>query len=728
MKCPGIFLTIVFAIFLVTGNAQEKKDLTLEDIIVNRTFSSKSVRGINWMKDGRYFTRMVRNDSGADIVKYDITTGEEVETLVSGADLVPEGSEESITYSSYSFSPDENKLLFTTERESIYRRSYLAEFYVYDLETKSLVKLSPNGKQAYATFSPDASRVAFTRENDLFTVSLADMSETRLTHTGLWNETINGSADWVYEEELSLTKAFAWSPGGNMIAYYTFDESHVKEFNMQKWGDLYPEDYKFKYPKAGEENSIVTISILNLDNGKTVSVDLGSETDIYIPRIKWTNDPGTLSLLRLNRLQNHLEILHADAATGKTKVILSERSKTYIEINDDLTYLEDNSFIITSSRNGYRHVYHHRADGQLIDQLTSGGWEVSSFYGLDQRRGIVYYSSTEDSPLERQVYSVTLRGKKKKKLSISAGTNSANFSTDFRFYILTHSSTTSPPVYSLYSAPSGKIVKVLEDNKVLAEDIKDYNVTTREFFTFKTPESIQLNGYMLKPPDFDESKKYPVLIYVYGGPGSQTVRNGWGGVGWHNLLAQEGYIVVSVDNRGTGGRGRDFQHATYPVLGKLEVEDQISTARYLASLPYVEASRIGIWGWSYGGYMSSLALFVGNEEFKTAIAVAPVTSWRYYDTIYTERYVKRPQENADGYDSYSPITHVDKLKGNLLVVHGTGDDNVHYQNAVHLIDALIDSNKQFSTFYYPNRAHGISGGNTRLHLYTMLTNFIINNL
>ena len=713
--------------------SQQKKELRLEDIYRKGTFSAQSVSGVNWMNDGRYYSSEVADEQNGvtDIVRYDVTTGQPVNPIIEGENLKPEGSDKPIKFDDYTFSPDEQKVLFSTEREQIYRRSFKAEYYVYDLQTKKLTKLSNGGKQMYATFSPDAKRVAFARENNMFFVDLSTMQETQITTTGKHNEIINGYADWVYEEEFSFAKGFDWSPDGSKISFYTFDESRVPEFNMQMWGQLYPQDYKFKYPKAGEANSVVTVSVYHVTKGHTVKMDTDSEQDIYLPRLKWTSNPNLLSIQRMNRLQNTLEILHANATTGKVNVVLKETDKAYIDITDDLTYLKDDRhFIHSSEKDGYNHLYLYKLNGKLVRQITKGNWEVSSFIGFDEKKDLLYYLSTEVSPLDRHLYRISSKGRNKKRLTEKAGTHSINMNPDYTYYLDYHSAANVPPVVSLHTAKDGKLVEVLEDNQKLRDQLAQYNMANQEFFTLKTTDSTQLNGWMIKPPGFDPSKKYPVLMFVYGGPGSQTVTNNWGGSNylWHQLLAGKGLIIVSVDNRGTGGRGAGFKKETYANLGKYEVEDQIEAAKWLGRQPYVDKDRIGIWGHSFGGYMTLLALTKGNGVFRAGIAVAPVTSWRFYDTIYTERFLKTPQENALGYDDNSPLLFAGQLQGALLLIHGTGDDNVHFQNAVAMQDALISANKQFESFYYPNRNHGIGGGITSLHRFRMMTGFLERNL
>lgn len=683
------------------------------------------------MSDGRYYTSQVHDDTSyyEHILQYDITTGEVVDTLVNGANLVLEGEPYAMTFLDYELSPDETKVLLATEVEPIYRHSTKAYYYIYDITNGYFRELVKGGKQSYATFSPDGSKVAFVRNNNLFLVNLQDMSVKQVTQNGEKNKIINGSTDWVYEEEFGFTKAFYWSPEGDKLAFITFDESEVKEYNMQLWGNLYPEDYRFKYPKAGEKNSTVSISVYHITTGETITMDTGEETDMYIPRVQWTQDNNLLSIIHMNRLQNKMEILHANASTGQSEVILTEKSGTYVDIrfNDELTYLESGDrFIHTSERDGFKHIYLYNIEGELIRQITQGDWEVSKFLGIDKKKGILYYLSTEISPLERHLYSIDIKGNGKKRLTQNRGTNIADFSPDFQYYVLYYSSTKTPLNVSLHQTSSGKLIKMLEKNEELQNDLADYALGTKEFFTFETQDQVKLYGYMIKPADFDSTQQYPVLMYVYGGPSSQVVVDQWMSQreAWLHYLTQKGYIVACIDNRGTGARGRDFRHITYAHLGKYEVQDQIAGAKYLGNLPYVDEERIGIWGWSYGGYMTLLSLFIGHDIFKMGVAVAPVTNWRFYDTIYTERYLQTPQLNPEGYDEYSPITHVEKLEGDLLLIHGTGDDNVHFQNSVELEDALIAANKQFRSFFYPNRNHGIYGGNTQLHLFQMITNFV----
>lgn len=716
-------LLILAVVAFAAAHAQ--KQITVEDFTTKNTFAQRSVSGINWMKDGQFYSSLSSNK----VIKFDITTGKEVQTLLDGDALSPR-----VAIQDYSFSANESKLLLLTATESIYRHSFTAEYFVYDIPTKKLTKLSSGGRQSYASFSPDGSKVAFVRNNNLFYTDLASMSETQVTDDGKFNFTINGTTDWVYEEEFSFVVGFHWSPDGKKLAYYRFDESGVKEYNMQLWlKKLYPTDYKFKYPKAGESNSSVEIYCYDLASKQKVKADIGTEKDIYIPRIRWTRDSNVLSIMKLNRLQNNLEIIHSNATTGASTTVLNEKSNTYIDLEfiDDLAYLQDGErFIHASEADGYKHLYLYSIDGKLIQQVTTGKFEVKQFIGLDEKTNTIYYVSTEVSPLERHVFSQSIDKKKKTKLSALKGSHTVNMSPDFKFYINYHTAADKPLAVDLYQTKGNTLIKSLEKNEELAKVAADYGLVNKEFFNYTTVDGTSLTGLLWKPKDFDANKKYPVLLYQYSGPNSQNVTDAWGGGHYyfHQMLVQKGYIVAVIDTRGTGARGEAFKKMTYKQLGKYELEDHIAGAKYLAGLNYVDGTRIGIWGWSYGGYMASLAMTKGAGVFKTGIAVAPVTNWRFYDTIYTERFLQTPQLNASGYDDNSPLTHASKLQGNFLLIHGTGDDNVHYQNSVLFEDALVNAGKQFQSFYYPDKHHGIQGAKTRLHLYTMMANYIVEKL
>ena len=720
------FSIILATLFILSSSvlaqdvATSTKAITLEDIWQNYTFTPRYISGFNFQNDGRHYTRLERNA----IRQYDLTTGKATKVIFDAAEI-EENEAFPSRFSAYSFSDDESKIMIETERESIYRHSSKANFFIWD--GKSLSQLFDKGKQMYASFNSQADKVAFVHKNNLYFKDLKSGRIVQITHDGKYNHIINGALDWVYEEEFSFDRGFDWSPDGQKIAFYRFNESHVKEFNMNRYnGDLYPEQVTFKYPKVGERNSIVSIHIYDLKTGKTVKVDIGSEEDQYIPRIKWTQNANQLCVFRMNRHQNQLELLLADAKTGATSLLLKETNKYYIDIHDNLTFLKDGKhFIWTSEMDAWNHIYLYDMNGKLKQQITKGEWEVTNFYGIDEKNGLIYYQAAEESPLERQVYSIELNGKGKKKLTPQKGKNNAQFSSTFDYFVNNHSTINSPPSYIVHDR-KGKTIRIIEDNK-MGEEIKQlYGVSPVEFFNFKTSENVSLNGWMIKPPHFDATKKYPVFMYLYGGPGSQQVTDSWKGQNywWLQMLAQQGYVVACVDNRGTGGRGEEFKKQTYLNLGKLETQDQIEAAKYLGSLSYTDPERIGIFGWSYGGYMSSLCLLKGNDVFKAAIAVAPVTSWKWYDTIYTERYMRTLKENPEGYAENSPVNFADQLKGNYLLVHGDADDNVHFQQTAEMAKELIKANKQYDTYFYPNRNHGIYGDNARIHLYTKMTNFL----
>ena len=723
-KVKTIF--IISCIFATNIAFAQTKQITLNDIFKEKTFSVENVYGIRSMKSGENYC-VLENDS---INVYSYKTGDYKKTLVSADQLIPKGDTSPIAMTDYKLNNDETKVLFGTKRESIYRHSSKSNYYVFDLENKQLNELSVSGKQSLASFSPDGNKVAYVRENNLFIKDFAQDKEIMITKDGLQNHIINGTTDWVYEEEFGFTKAFFWSPNGENIAFYKFDESHVKDFQMMMWGDLYPKPYIYKYPKAGEANSIVKIFVYNLSTQSITEMNIGNEIDIYIPRIKWTNNPNLLSIQKMNRLQNELQILSGNINTGKCKPFYQEENRFYIDVNDDLTFLKDNEhFVITSEKSGFNHIYLCSITDSSSIQITSGEWDVHSLIGIDEKKSTIYYTSSESSPLNRELYSIKTDGSKKTKLSVRDGNNSIQFGNQFNYYINHYSNANTPPIITINNA-KGKIIRTLIDNSKLNAITEEYGFSEKEFFSFTTSDNVILNGWMIKPNDFNPEKRYPVLMYVYGGPGSQTVRNSWGRRdSWYQMLADEGIIIVSVDNRGTGGRGEEFKKMTYLQLGKYETLDQIEAAKYLSGLKYVNPKKIGIWGWSYGGYMSTSCLALGCDQFCMGIAVAPVTNWRYYDNIYTERFMRTPQENPDGYDQNSPINHVEKIKGDFLLIHGTADDNVHIQNSIDLISALTRNNIQFEMQFYPNSNHGIyTGKNTTIHLYKRMTNFIYETL
>ena len=700
----------------------QNKQITLEDIW-SGAFRTEGMQALHSMKNGKQYSVLNydRQNGTTSIDIYDYKTLEKVKTLVSSSEIA-----EIQGFFNYTFSDDESKVILTTKEVPVFRRSRLGEYYVYDITTKALTKVSEDLVQE-PTLSPDATKIAYGFENNLYVKDLNSGVVKQITTDGVKNKIINGITDWVYEEEFSFVRAFDWNAGSNQIAFIRFDETDVPEFSMDVFGSgLYQTQQVFKYPKAGEANSKVSLHLYDL-NSETLSEITVSKayTDFYIPRIQWTKDADVLSAQYMNRHQNELDLWMINTKSNTSDLVLAETDKAYIDVTFNLTFLKDNSFIWTSEKDGYNHIYHYSKKGELINQVTNGDWEVTRYYGFNEKENTIYYQSVENGSINRDVYSIKLNGKNKKRLTKADGTNSASFSADFTYFINTHSSATTPPEYTLNNSKSGDLVKGIKDNDRLAQKVGNY-VTSKKEFSSISINGNDLNMWMIKPADFDETKEYPLFMYQYSGPGSQQVANRWNGTNdyWYQMLAQQGYIVVCIDGRGTGFKGADFKKVTQNELGKYEVEDQIAAAKKLGELPYIDESRIGIWGWSYGGFMSSNALFKGNDVFKMAIAVAPVTSWRFYDTIYTERYMTTPQENPSGYDENSPINHVDKLKGDFLLIHGSGDDNVHLQNTMRMVEALVQADKQFEWMIYPDKNHGIYGGNTRLHLYKKMTNFI----
>ncbi|HLT53787.1 MAG TPA: S9 family peptidase [Flavobacteriaceae bacterium] len=716
----------LLAVFFTTCCFSQQKDITLEDIW-GGTFRTERMDALHSMNNGQQYSvlNFDRESRSTSVDIYDYKTLKKVSTLVSSADL------EGVPYfTDYKFSDDETMILLSTEEESIYRRSSLGIYYVYDLQASKLTKIAEKKVQE-PTFSPDGNKVAYGYQNNLYIKDLKSGDTKQITFDGETNKIINGITDWVYEEEFGFVRAFEWNANGSYLAYIRFDETEVPEFSMDIYGTaLYPSEQTFKYPKAGEKNSLVSLHMYDVNADKTTPIEVSKPySDFYIPRIKWTNNPEVLSAQYMNRHQNELDLWFINAKIATSKLVLEERDKAYVDITDNLTFLKDHSFIWTSEKDGYNHIYHYDKEGKLINQVTKGNWEVTNYYGYDAKTDRIFYQSVENGSINRDVYSIKLNGRDKERLTKSEGTNSASFSADFSYFINSFSSATTPPEYTLNSAASGNLIKSIKDNDALSQKLANYKTSAKEFSTINVNGN-DLNMWMVKPSDFDPNKKYPLFMYQYSGPGSQSVSNSWNGSNdyWFQFLAQKGYIIACVDGRGTGLKGAEFKKVTQNQLGKYEVEDQIEAARQLGKLPYIDETRIGIWGWSYGGFMSSNCLFQGADVFKMAIAVAPVTSWRFYDTIYTERYLTTPQENESGYDDNSPLSHVDKLKGDFLLIHGSADDNVHLQNTMRLVEALIQADKQFDWGVYPDDNHGIYGGNTRLHLYKKMTSFLDENL
>jgi dipeptidyl-peptidase-4 len=724
-------LSILFLISVCYTTIQAQQ-ITLEDIFITRTFQQSSVYGLASTNDGLNYTTL--ENGGQQIVKYSYKTGEKVNLVL---DIQALKNDSLKSFREYSFSNDESKVLLLTDRKPIYRRSFTAVYFVYNFVTNELTRLS-TGRQQVATFSPDGERVAFVRDNNLFVKSLRFNTERQMTNDGEVNKILNGIPDWVYEEEFEFNRAFEWSPDSKQIAYIKFNEEQVQTFSIPMYkglnpahleNSIYPSEYRFKYPKAGEKNSIVSVMVYDIKAGQNIKMDIGTETDIYIPRIRWNYSGSNLGILKMNRLQNKLELLFANSYTGDTRLIFTEKNKRYIETDflDNLQFLpDDKSFVTLSEQDGYKHLYLYDTGGIKIRQLTSGKFDVLKYYGFNPASKIFYYQAAAVSPIQHEVYGISIDLKKKILLSTQKGSNDADFSTGFKYFINEYSNLTTPLMITLHDI-SGKQIRVLEDNKKLESLIAERKIPQKEFFTFTTKEGIELNGWMIKPSDFNQNTKYPVVMTQYSGPNSQEVVDQFG-IGWDNYLAENGYLVACVDPRGTGARGEDFRKCTYGQLGKNESDDQIEAAKYLATLPFIDGKNISIWGWSYGAFMSAMCLAKGGEVFKAGIAVAPVTNQRYYDTVYSERYMGLPSQNPDGYDQNSPITLAKGIKGKLLLVHGTADDNVHYQNSLEFAEAMVQAGVQFQMMSYVNRNHGIRGGNTTIHLYTMFDNFLKENL
>ena len=748
MKKLLVFMAVAMMVGMGVADAQTQ-NITLEDIWTKRTFSPRGIGGIRSMADGEHYLSMTRTG----IAKYKYATGEKVADIcLFGGPDQRKKAKPLPPMEGYEMSADEQKILLSSGFEPLYRHSGVSDYYVYDVQDKTFTKISTNGKQRLTTLSPDGTKVAFVRDNNLYWMDLQTLEEYAITTEGKLNEIICGTTDWVYEEEFGITQGFQWSPDSKKIAYMVFDESMVKEYNMQMWGALYPEDYRYKYPKAGEDNSKVELRVYDVEAQKGLFMPSLVEartnaTWEYIPRFQWA-DANTLAFMRMNRLQNHMQILSVNAlAPNKVQMLYDEQDKAYVDVPDTWQFITvgkgkkaQEQMLITSERDGYRHIYLYGMDGKLVRQVTTGEWEVCEVAGVDVKNQRLYYTSREHHPTQKSLFVIGFDGKKKQCLNdvtrnvkntedrYVLGTYNATFSNGCKYYIRTFSTANDAPLYTLHDA-GGKLIKVLEDNMELNKKMKvEYETHRKTFGSFTTSIGTQLNYYTIKPKNFDQNKRYPVLIYVYGGPGNQQVSDSYGysDYYWYHMLAEKGYVVFCFDGRGTGGRGAAFKKQTYGDLGRMECEDAIEAARWLGQQTWVDKDRIGIWGWSFGGYLSTLSLLKGNDVFKMAIAVAPVMNWRYYDNIYTERFLGLPQDNAKGYDDNSPLNFANQLKGNYLLIHGTGDDNVHFQNSAEMVEKLQQAGKHFEFQIYPNKNHSIYDytGQTRLNLYQLMTDFI----
>ncbi|WP_396193775.1 S9 family peptidase [Flavobacterium sp.] len=722
MKSKSVLVLLLLSAWVTV--AQQK--ISVEEIY-GGVFRAENMEELFAMKNTNQYAvlNFDRSTRSMQIDLYDFATLKKVNTIID-TQKFPELAS---GIDSFVFSADEKQLLLANNTNPIFRHSFTADYFLFNLTTQKLTKVLEQVQEP--TFSPDGTKIGFAKANNLYIYDIASGKTTQVTTDGKKNSIINGITDWVYEEEFAFVRAYDWSADSKKLAYIRFDESEVPEFSMNIFKkDLYPTVETFKYPKAGEKNALVSLHIYDLASNAAKTVNLNNYKDFYIARLKWTNDANILSAQVLNRHQDNLDLLFVDGNTATAKVVLNEKDKAYVDVTDNLTFLKDNSFIWTSEKDGYNHIYLYDKAGKLKNQITKGPWEVTAYYGFDEKTKTVFYQSVENGSIVRDVYRIGLDGKNKVKLSSQIGTNNATFSPNFQYFINAYSSVSQPTVHTLNNAKDGKLIQTIIDNKNLAEKVKKYDLPAKEFFELTTEKGHKLNAWMIKPKDFDTSKKYPVFMFQYSGPGSQQVANQWLNANdyWFMMLSQQGYIVACVDGRGTGFKGAEFKKCTQKELGKYEVEDQIDAAKVIGNYAYVDKTRIGIFGWSYGGFMSSNCLFKGADVFKMAIAVAPVTNWRFYDSIYTERYMQTPQENASGYDDNSPINHVSKLKGKFLLIHGTADDNVHVQNTMQMVEALVQANKQFDWAIYPDKNHGIYGGKTRIQLYNKMTNFIKENL
>lgn len=730
-------LFLLFCLVALTLGIKAQNQVTLRDVS-RGTYRASNIYGIKPMLDGQYYTQI--SPDRKRIVKYSFKTGKQVEAIFD----VEKARDCTLKYfDDYIMSPDEKLILIQTKTRSIYRRSFTAEYYIYNVKNNTIEPLSKNGPQQVPLFSPDGFQVAFVRNNNIFLVKLLfGNSESQITKDGEYNKVLNGIPDWVYEEEFGFNRAFDFSADSKMIAYIRFDESQVPMYKFPLYKGMnpeytefatYPGEYTYKYPKSGEVNSTVSVHTYNIKSHVTRKMDLPLDKDGYIPRIKFTSDPEKLAIMTLNRHQNRFDLYMANPKSALCKVAIRDESEQYIKEDEysNIKFYPEN-IVLMSERDGYNHLYLYTIGGNLVKQITKGKFEVKSFLGWDKQSNVFYYTSNEGSPLRTAVYKIDGKGKKTK-LSTRTGTNDAIFSSNYSYYINTFSNISTPTLITI-NDNKGKELATMLDNKKLKEKIATLTLPQKEFFTFRTAEGVELNGWMMKPANFDATKKYPVIMHQYSGPGSQQVLDRWG-IGsfsdagmFEAYMADRGYISVCVDGRGTGGRGAEFEKCTYLFLGVKESHDQVEAAKYLGTLPYVDGSRIGIWGWSFGGYNTLMSMSEGSNVFKAGVAIAAPTDWRYYDSVYTERFMRTPKENGDGYDAGSAIKRAPKMHGSLLLIHGTADDNVHLQNMAEYSEALVQAGVQFDEHIYINRNHGISGGNTRNHLMNRVANFFLRNL
>ena len=720
-----LFLIFTFSLSFIILKSEE--NITIEELWKNYSFSQRNFGKIKVLKNSESFTRLESNKELQQIVKYSFNSGKKELVIFDSQKFKLKNR-----IRSYKFSHQENYLIIETDREGIYRYSYRSKCLLYDIQNDKIYDIFDE-KIQNLSFSPDEKFVSFTFENNIYINEIQNIlkgkinSFKKITSDGKNNSIINGSSDWVYEEEFGLVQAYQWSPDGKKIAYLKFDEENVNTFSMDIFkGQLYPSSKTFKYPKAGEDNSVVNLYIHDLEKNKTKFIYTKKDYE-YIPRFFWTFTSNKLVFYGLNRLQNNLDFIVLNYENLQTEILFSENDSCYIEIKNELEFFNENHFIWISEKDGYYHAYLKNLEG-FESQLTKGNWEIKEIYGFDSDLMKLYYSSNEEGTETQSLFSLDIEYDFKEKISTKLGFNDAVFSHSLKNYINYYSNANQPNQISLNKADGSEIM-IFENNQILIDKLSKYKLNKKKFFKIQTDDT-ELDAWIIKPTKFDENKKYPLMMFVYGGPGSKEVLDKWEGNNflWHQHLSQNGIIIVSVDNRGTGGKGASFRKITYKNLGKYETIDIVDAAKFLSKFNYVDEKRIGIQGWSYGGYLSSLAITKGGSIFDLSVAIAPVTNWRFYDNIYTERYMSKPVLNSDGYDQNSPINFVSNLRGKYLLVHGTADDNVHVQNTYEMVSALVNENKEFELFIYPDKNHGIYGGNTRFHLYNKITNFILENL
>ena len=721
---------------LATSNVSADNKITLKDV-TGKTFTPKYITGVDPIKGtDRYAS--ISND-GRQIIEYAFKTGNQTRVLF---DIANTHGESIKQLDGYTLSPDGKRMLIQTNTHKIYRRSFTADYYIYTIQSRKLEKLSTGGPQQIPTWSPDGNQIAFVRDNNIFLVKLLyDNAESQITKDGKFNEIINGVPDWVYEEEFSTNRSLCFTADSRMLCWIKYDERKVKEYSLQlfmgshptmKANEVYPGTYTYKYPKAGEDNSIVSVWSYEIQTHKTNRLQVPLEGDGYIPRIKSTNDANRIIVFTMNRHQDVLNLYAVNPRTTLSQLLIKEQGDKYVkeEAMEGIT-IGQNSILLPSDRDGYMHLYLYNMNGSLIRKIGDGNYDITSIYGYDETTGDVYYQASGINSHDRQIF-VSHKNGKTERLTDTNGWNKAIFSGDYKYFLNTWSNYNTPYVFTIRDN-KGKVLSTPIDNKELKEKVKTYGFNGRETFSFTTSEGVKLDGWMVKPKDFDTNKKYPVILFQYSGPGSQQVIDAWNagsmgnGGAFDYYLAQQGFIVVCVDGRGTGGRGAAFEKCTYLRIGELESHDQIETALWLGKQSYIDKERIGIWGWSFGGFNILMSMSEGRPVFKAGVAVAPPTNWRYYDTIYTERYMRTPKENGSGYAT-NPIQRANALHGALLICHGMADDNVQPQNTMEYTEALIQADKNFKENIYTNRNHGIYGGNTRIHLLRQISNWFIEHL